>query len=93
MILTLLICHLVKPNNFDTIFDCIKDMSIMICVNIFLKSLLYQIMNSLPFYIITANTVGIFEKRLDQFWSNLACFFWLYSRLSRSYNEVEVKRN
>jgi hypothetical protein len=33
------------------------------------------IWNSLPSYVMNANSIGLFEKSLDRFWSNQACFF------------------
>ena len=34
-----------------------------------------SIWNSLPHHIINSNSIGIFEKNLDQFWRNQDCYF------------------
>ena len=31
--------------------------------------------NSLPDNVIIANSIGVFENRLDRFWSNQACYY------------------
>ena len=47
----------------------------MICVNFILGNRIISIWNSLPNYVINANSIGLFEKSLDRFWSNQACLF------------------
>ena len=66
-------CHLVKPNNYVTRgfkrhvhYDLRK---------YYLGNRIISNWNSLPDYVINANSMGLFEKILDRFWSNQACFF------------------
>jgi hypothetical protein len=71
-------CHLVKPNNLVMRGHHLR--LFRRHVHYDLRKYFFEIhiisnWNSLPDYVITANTVGIFEKRLDQFWRNQACFF------------------
>ena len=49
-------------------------MLIMICVNIFLGTALYQIGIVYQILLLT-NSVGIFENRLDAFWKDQLCYF------------------
>jgi len=50
-----------------TIFDYLKNTFIIICVNIILEIVLSYYWNSLPDSVISANTIGVFENRLDRF--------------------------
>ena len=49
-------------------------MLIMICVNIFLGTALYQI-GIVPDFVVNSNSMGIFENRLDAFWKDQLCYF------------------
>jgi hypothetical protein len=76
MIQTLLVTwlNLMMSLSEVTIFDCMKGTFIMTCVNIFLGNCVLSNCNKLPDYVITANSVGIIESRLDQLGSNQACY-------------------
>jgi len=56
----------------------------MICVNIFLESRIVSNWNSLPDYVITSNSVGTFENKLDKFWRDQACYFDYTADLTRA---------
>jgi len=67
-------CHLVKPNNFVT-----RGHHLWLYHNdlrkYFFENRIVFNWNSLPDYVITSNSVGIFENTLDKFWRDHACYF------------------
>jgi len=71
-------CHLVKPNNFVTTGHHLRLYKQHVHYDLrkyFFANRIVSNWNSLPDNVITSNSVGIFENRLDKFWRDQACYF------------------
>ena len=71
-------CHLVKPNNYVTRGHHLRLFKRHVHYDLrkyYLGNRIISNWNSLPDYVINANSIGIFENSLGRFWSNQACFF------------------
>ena len=73
-------CHLVKPNNYVTRGHHVRLFKRHVRYHYDLRKYYFgnriiSNRNSLPDYVINANSVGSFENSLDRFWSNQACLF------------------
>ena len=70
--------QLVKPNSFVTRGHYLRlfkrHVLYDLCKNYF-GNRITSIWNSLPDNVINAYSIGEFEKNLDSFWSNQACFY------------------
>jgi len=69
-------CHLVKPNNFVTRDQHLRLYKQHVHYDLrkyFFANRIVSNWNSLPENVITSNSVGIFENRLDKFWRDQAC--------------------
>jgi len=71
-------CHLVKPNNFITRGHHLRLYKQHVHYDLRKYSFGNRIVsnwNGLPDNVITSNSVGIFENRLDKFWRDQAYYF------------------
>ena len=71
-------CNLVKPNNYVTRGHYLRLFKKHVHYDLrkyYFGNRIISTWNSLPDYVISANTIGLFENRLDQFWRNQACLF------------------
>jgi len=71
-------CQLVKPNHFVTRGHHLRLIKQHVRYDLrkfFFGNRIISIWNSLPVNIINADTVSLFERRLDHFWTNQACYF------------------
>jgi len=71
-------CHLVKPNNFVTRCHHLRLYKQHVHYDLrkyFFANRIVSNWNSLLDNVITSNSVGIFENRLDEFWRDQACYF------------------
>ena len=70
-------CHLVKPNNYVTRGHHLRLFKRRVHYDLrkyYFGNRIKSNWNSLPDNVINANSLGIFENSLDQFWSNQAGF-------------------
>jgi len=71
-------CHLVKPNNFVTRGHHLRLYKQHVHYdlrNYFFGNHMVSNWNSLPDNVITSNSVGIFENRLDKLCKDQSCYF------------------
>ena len=71
-------CNLVKPNNYVTRGHYLRLFKKHVHYDLrkyYFGNRIISTWNSLPDYVISANTIGLFENSLDRFWRNQACLF------------------
>ena len=71
-------CQLVKPNHFVARGHHLRLIKKHVRYDLrkfYFGNRSVSIWNSLPVNIINADTVSLFERRLDNFWTNQACCF------------------
>ena len=73
-----LACQLVKPTHFVTRGHHLRLVKRHVRYDLrkyFFGNRIVSIWNSLPVNVINADTVSLFERKLDRFWNNQACYF------------------